>query len=192
MSTGLHIPFRVALGAHELLVSLALPDTYPAYREHAVLADEIDLSGPGAACFVAARTGTAAWPGLVVAQRFSPGPDAGFAPGALVIPETDLLLVGAGERLLAYDLARPRRLWTDRADTGFWSWQRHGDTVLMSAELELAAWDIRGGKLWSTFVEPPWNYSVEGDTLFLDVMGAISSFPVVRGPGSATCSRGRP
>ena len=36
-------------------------------------------------------------------------------------------------------LPKPARLWEDYAEIGFWSWQRHDDTVLMSAELELAA-----------------------------------------------------
>lgn len=51
-----------------------------------------------------------------------------------------------------------------------------------SAELELAAWDIRGNKLWSTFVEPPWSFVVDGDTIKLDVMGALSTFSVRTGP----------
>jgi hypothetical protein len=44
----------------------------------------------------------------------------------------------------------------------------------MAAELELAAWHIDGGKLWTTFVEPPREYSVEGDRVHLDVMGTKS------------------
>jgi hypothetical protein len=27
----------------------------------------------------------------------------------------------------------------------------------MAAELELAAWDVGGDKLWSRIVEPPWE-----------------------------------
>jgi hypothetical protein len=44
----------------------------------------------------------------------------------------------------------------------------------MSAELELAAWDTHGRKLWTRFVEPPWAYTVNGDTIRLDVMGDVS------------------
>ena len=44
----------------------------------------------------------------------------------------------------------------------------------MAAELELAAWDIEGNKLWSRFVEPPWEYKVAGEVIRLDVMGAVS------------------
>jgi hypothetical protein len=75
-----------------------------------------------------------------------------------------------------------RRLWEDVTDFGFWGWRRHGDIVLMSAETELAAWDVSGRKLWTTFVEPPWSYKVLSDRLDLDVMGQKSSFDVRTGP----------
>jgi hypothetical protein len=75
-------------------------------------------------------------------------------------------------------------LWIDTADCGFWSWSRFGDYVLMSAELELAAWTYDGVKLWSTFVESPWSYSVAHDVVMLDVMGNESSFPLAAGPTS--------
>ena len=52
----------------------------------------------------------------------------------------------------------------------------------MEAELELAAWTIQGHKLWTTFVEPPWSYNVVGDTVTLDVMGTITTFPLISGP----------
>jgi hypothetical protein len=54
------------------------------------------------------------------------------------------------------------RLWEDRADFGFHSWQCYDDMIVMSAELELAAWDTQGRKHWTTFVEPPWEHSVDG------------------------------
>jgi hypothetical protein len=43
------------------------------------------------------------WPFLVIAQRYHP--EASVQPSALLIPETYRLFVGAGTRLLAYDLA---------------------------------------------------------------------------------------
>ena len=96
-------------------------------------------------------------------------------------PETNVAFVGGGERLLAYDLLAPKRLWEDAADCD--------DVVLMSAELELAAWDLKGIKLWSTFVEPPWEYEVKDSQIELDVMGDKYSFPIKlrpsqRGAGS--------
>jgi hypothetical protein len=55
-------------------------------------------------------------------------------------------------------------------------------SILLSAELELAAWDTDGRKLWTTFVEPPWGYTVEGDRVHLDVMGNKQSFTLRDGP----------
>jgi hypothetical protein len=53
--------------------------------------------------------------------------------------------------------------------------------VLMSAELELSAWDLEAHKLWTIPVEPPWSYEVTGGTVFLDVVGARSQFPIATG-----------
>jgi hypothetical protein len=174
--------FKVAVGEYSLLVHRGpLPGMYGEYRRHAALAEEFGVdSAEGEACFVgvgAARE----WPLLTVAQRFEPCV-AGFDPGVLLVPETRVLFVGAGTRLLAYDLTGPQRLWEDVADVGFWGWAQHGEHVLMSAELELAAWDVNGRKLWTTFVEPPWSYRVEGDQVRLDVMGRESSFSIHDGP----------
>jgi hypothetical protein len=62
-----------------------------------------------------------------------------------------------------------------------WGWRQHDDVVLMSAELELAAWSTDGTKLWTTFVEPPWSYRVVGDRVVLDVMGAARTFDLRSG-----------
>jgi hypothetical protein len=174
--------FSVTFGKYTLLcLPDGLPELYSDYVARARLVEEIDLSKTdGKTCFVAVKEGLG-WPFLVVAQRYSPA-GSGFYPGVAFIPETDLLLIGAGLRLLAFRLAPPQRLWEDSADTGFWAWHRHGDYVLMAAELELAAWDTNGRKLWTTFVEPPWDFKVEGASVLLDVMGAKSSFPVATGP----------
>ena len=177
--------FRVAIGDWTLdCQAEGLPSFYDSYRDRANLADEFDLDRTGrAACFVSIRRGDER-PTLVVAQSYHPPPDAGFFPGALIVPETRLFFLGAGTRLLAYDLDGPKRIWADTADVGFLGWQRHEGVVVMSAEIELAAWDLRGVKLWSTFVEPPWTYSVDGGMVELDVMGSISSFDLRSGPDS--------
>ena len=65
---------------------------------------------------------------------------------------------------------------------GFWAWDRFGDFVVMSAELELAAYSIDARRLWTTKVEPPWTYSVQDGNIHLDVMGKKSSFPIATGP----------
>ena len=41
---------------------------------------------------------------------------------------------------------------------------------------------MTGKKLWSTFVEPPWEYVINNDTIFLDVTGIKTDFPIEQGP----------
>lgn len=173
--------FSVTVGQYTLSCHPdRLPDLYGHYAKHAGLVEEFDLQSPdGTSCFLAVSRGSG-WPFLVVAQRYDPS--GGFHPGALLVPETGLLFVGAGERLMAYRLDGPARLWMDTTHCGFWGWARHGDRVILSAELELAAWDIQGRKCWSVFVEPPWSYEAAAGSIEVDVMGTKSSFPLDAGP----------
>ena len=173
--------FSVTVGRYSLSCHPdRLPDLDEDYVENAVLVEEFDLQNPeGETCFLAVSRGPG-WPFLVVAQRYDPS--GGFHPGALLVPEADLLFIGAGERLLAYRLAEPARLWIDATVAGFWGWARHGDRIVLSAELELAAWDLGGRKCWSVFVEPPWTDEVTGGVVELDVMGTVSRFPLDAGP----------
>jgi hypothetical protein len=175
--------FQISIGPYSLRVSYGrLPPTYAEGTRHAQLVDELDLtSGDGTVCCVEVGGAGNDWPFLVVAQRYAPSAEC-FFPGVLIVAETARMFVGAGERLLAYDLATRERLWEDRADTGFWSWARHEDVVVMSAELEIAAWDLHGRKLWSTFVEPPWEYEVVDGVVRLDIMGAKSELDLRSGP----------
>jgi hypothetical protein len=157
-----------------------LPNLYEEYAARAVLVEEFGLGDSGGStCCLTVSLGIG-WPFFVLAQRYESA--SVFHPGALLVPESGLLFVGAGERLLAYVLDPPSRLWMERIEFGFLGWARHGEIIIMSAELELAAWDIRGRKLWSTYVEPPWTYTVEGELLQLDVMGELTSFPIATGP----------
>ena len=102
----------------------------------------------------------------------------------LHVPEQRQLFIGAGTRPMAYQArsGRWRRCWVDEAECGFWSWRQHDDVVVMSAELELAAWRTEGTKLWTTFVEPPWSYRIVSDQVVLNVMGAVRTFDLRRGP----------
>ena len=169
----------------EYSVSCAIgeqPVVYSTLVERATLHDDLTKGAEGTLLFVAVTKAGDPWPELTVTQRFSPGPEGGFHPGIMLIPEHHLLFIGAGTRLLSYDLDSVRRLWEDQADMGFWHWKRHDDVILMSAELELAAWDVYGRKLWSTFVEPPWYVAVTNGQVELDIMGKLSTFPIATGP----------
>jgi hypothetical protein len=119
-------------------------------------------------CFIAAGRIDEWPPRLVVEQRCSAA-DAGL----LMVEETGVLFVGAGERLLAYDVTAPRRLWVETA-TWFSSWTRHDKVVLMNGGRELAAWSVDGEKLWSrSFEQGGWRCAVNGDALQITVKGAI-------------------
>jgi len=167
--------FAVGFGPYQVLCLYdALPNLLAEYLTRAALAEQIDLANPeGKFCFVAVQRPGDDWPALVVAQRYQPAGGV-FFPGALIVPETERLFLGAGTRLLCYDLARPSLLWEDAAECAFWSWRRDGSEVFMAAELELAAFDVSGQKLWTRFVEPPWEFKVELDRVVLDVMGTIT------------------
>ena len=179
-------PVEVAVGGTRLVVSLAPPSSAGIMRQHADLAEDFPVAGDTAIdgyFFVALTEDADEWPRLVVTQRYAPcGP--GFPPGVLYVPENRVLFIGAGTRLLAYHerSGRWHRSWSDHAECGFWAWRQHDDIVVMSAELEMAAWNTAGTKLWTTFVEPPWSYRVDTGRVFLDVMGAERSFDLVTGP----------
>jgi hypothetical protein len=179
--------FQVALDGYAVRCCPdGLPEWYESYRTHAVLVDELDLQAdPENNCFVGVSKGGLAWPFLVISVGRKPKwAEQEIKPGTLVVPETQRLFLGIQERLLAYDLANPCRLWEDRVDPDreFWAWERHGESVLMAAELEMAAWDLRGRKRWSTFVEPPWDYRVEDDTVHLTVLDVPVVFSLEQGP----------
>ena len=174
--------FQVTIGEYNLnLVSEGLPELYNSYIKNALLLEELDINNSeGKNCFVSVGRNND-WPFLVVAQRYSPF-GYGFNPGILLIPETNILFVGAGERLLCYDLLKPRRIWEDFTEVGFWHWSQFEKFILMSAEIEFAVWNQEGKKLWSTFVEPPWGYQVKDNKVVLDVMGKMSTFNIELGP----------
>jgi hypothetical protein len=163
-----------------------LPEHYEAYREEAKLVDEIDLESVSShwadTCFLAVQK-EEPWPFLVVAQKYAPSGLGSSYPQALIIPETHMLFLGAGERVVAYHLDLPEKVWQDSAELGFHSFDRHGKYVIMHAELGIAVWTIHGKKEWAQFVEPPWMYGIEHETMHLDVMGHVLSFPLNAGPG---------
>jgi hypothetical protein len=178
-------PIFVTIGSTAVFVSSERPPAWDFYQERAALVDDLTDRARDGALFVAGiRTEPRDAPEVLVAAHYSPSVG-GFPPGVLIVPETAIAFVGAGTTLLAYQLgADPRRLWEDSAELGFWGWRRHGDTVVMSAELELAAWDINGSKLWTRFVEPPWTYEIVSGQVRLDIMGAVTLFGLREGPSA--------
>ncbi len=179
--------FQIVVHGYTLsCFSGGLPEDYEVYREKAKLVDEIDLardvSHSADVCFLAVQK-ELAWPFLVVAQKYTPSGLGGSYPQALITPETDMLFLGAGERVLTYRLLPPEKVGQESAEQGFHAFERHGQYVIMRAELELAVWTIQGKKQWSQFVEPPWSYRVEQEAMSVDVIGHVLSFPLSTGPG---------
>jgi hypothetical protein len=179
--------FQIVVHGYTLsCFSGGLPEYYEVYREEAKLVDEIDLtrdvSHSADVCFLAVQKGLD-WPFLVVAQKYAPSGLGASYPQALIIPETDMLFLGAGERVLTYRLAPVEKVAQGSAELGFHAFERYGQFVIMRAELEVAVWTIQGKKQWSQFVEPPWTYRVEQEAMSVDVMGHVLSFPLSTGPG---------
>lgn len=157
--------FRFTCASYTISLADSLPPKYYSYCQRAQLVDTFELEGAySSLCYLAVARGHD-WPFLIVAQRYSPGASSGFYPGVLFIPETDLLLLGAGERLLAYRLTEPQRLWEAHLPGGFWQWERSQDHIILSSENELAIWDIHGQKRWGFPLDPPWHYTLEHDTI---------------------------
>jgi len=120
-------------------------------------------------------------PGLLVEGWYSPGPSSGFHPGVLIDPTNELVFLGLGEEAFSFSLDPVGLIAREEVQCGFWGWSRHGDTVVMSAELEIAGWSPAGNKIWSRFVEPPWSYQVLGEIIELDVMGTKKSLYLATG-----------
>ena len=123
----------------------------------AAFVDQVEPSTPeGLDLFlgVCGEGSSARWPEIVITQKYEDASGT-FHPNFLMVPETSILFIGAGERLLAYNVERREKVFEDRTDYGFWSWRRQEDYVLISAELEFGVRRKTGEKHWSTFVEPP-------------------------------------
>ena len=152
-----------------------LPPLFNEYLQHADFVDQIDVNNADGRFYflgICKREASIGWPSVISVQKYQIAQQA-FSPGILIVHDTSLVFVGAGDRLLCYDIDNQKRLWEDETSFGFWGWAQFGTYVLMSAELEFAVWNQSGQKLWSTFVEPPWNFEVRGQTVELNVMGKL-------------------
>lgn len=172
----------VQVGTFEIYVWDQVPGHFATLRQRTKLFEEYGLQsrGPGIITTVAI-TPQGSEPVLVVSQHRELDPQS-FPLSVLVVPETGLALIGAAHRLLAYDLRGPEKLWEDHVEFGFLEFGRHDDTIVMSGELTLTAYDLQGQERWSMFVEPPWDYAVQDGQITVDVMGRVQSFGLRCGP----------
>lgn len=171
---------EIEISGMAVLVAESPPPLLKEYQAHSTLFEVFDPDGDGDYWFVGIGEG-GDWPRIVVAQRFSPGALGGFNSGLLLVPETGVAFLGAGQRLLALDVREARLLWEEGLEVGFWRWSRHNDRVLMSAELALVAWSLTGERVWSAPVEPPWSYEVRGRSVELEVMGERTTHDLTTG-----------
>lgn len=175
---------RVEFGAGPWCVVIT-PEKPKGLDESRLVVDRLgeDEERPQFSCVVS-RAGGA--PSLLVMGRYRDG----FSPGVHVIPETDTLLVGTAESVAAYDLPTGQRRHLDMTPYSFVSWKRHGELVVMCGEVEVAAYDLQGKRVWAAPIEPPWDYGVSGETMFTIVMGHKTEFPLASGPtGDLVVSR---
>ena len=174
---------ETAVGGWGVMTAAGFPTILDEYRSRARLHERFagHQDDDGGLFVGVARPGED-WPSLVVTQRWGPT-GAGFTPGVLVVPESGRVFIGAGSRILCYhdDEGAWRRQWLENlAYPGFWGWRQHDEVVVMSGELEIAAWTIEGERLWVEAVEPPWSYEVVGITVRVDIIGTVRSFPLRR------------
>lgn len=144
------------------------------------ITDDLSSGAADAVCIAVSRSNEA----LPALRVLVPPRESGSVWGARVAycASTGLLFVGAGELVSAYTLLPPARLWVEAIEAGVHEIRIHDGIVVVSGELELAAWDAAGAKLWTRFVEPPWHYDVHDGAVELDIMGVMSTFPLRSGP----------
>lgn len=176
--------FEVLVGRYRLSWDDGDPGSYGMRRQRATIVDEMPQDdGDAHRGVLGVGLSDGSWPFLILRHSGTlPWDPDTLRLDVVLIPETDTLFVGCSTTVCAYDLRQPTRLWTDTTEIAFLGWQRHGEAVVMSAELELAAWDLQGRKLWSTFVEPPCDYTVVDNKVHLMVMDVLMTFPLMSGP----------
>lgn len=163
--------FYSSVGSYTLSVTDNPEEISTFLRDNAVVRHQLSQPVAGDSYIALGITDCGLFPDLLLEGWYSPGPAQGFHPGALIILETQIAFIGAGTTIVVYDLSPISLLAQTQTECGFWGWRHINNVVVMSAELELAVWNIYGEKLWSRFVEPPWHYDIEDDTLLLNIMG---------------------
>ena len=156
------------------------PDLYDIWLKHAVFKDIEGLENIGTPIYVGIQLGNE-WCDSIIAFCSDPIDYAGFNPGILVVPETDTLFIGAGTVARTYDLKKQIRKFHKEFIFGFWGWSRHKNLIIMQEELEFGVYSIDGNEKWSTYVEPPWTFSIEDDRVKLTVMDKISYYSLETG-----------
>ena len=167
--------FEVGAGGFRVVMSASPPH---GLDERRVVVDRPSGSEEWEPCHVLVyRAGGA--PTLLVIGRLRPE----YGCGVHLVEQTGVMFFGCGESVCVYDMATGQKLHHDITPYVFHSWNRHGDTVVMSGELEVAGYALDGTKRWSSTVESPWDYTVTGERMHTIVMGHRVEFSLHNGPG---------
>lgn len=159
--------YRIAVRIHKA------PDAYDLWLQHVKYFDIDDTNYDDTPIYIGVAQGRG-WYEDIIAFKSDPIDYAGFHPGILLIPETELLFIGAGKILKIYDLKNHVMIFQKELSFGFLGWERSGDYVMMLEETELGVYNLNGKELWFAYVEPPWTFEVENDTIILNVMDELS------------------
>jgi len=149
------------------------PDLFDMWLKYASFKDIDGLSEAGTPIYIGIRQGEE-WYSTVIAFRSDPIDYGGFHPGLLLEPMTDTLFIGAGTVIRTYDLKHQQKKFEKVLPCGFWAWTRHKDLIVMQEELEFGIYTLEGQEMWSTFVEPPWTFEIQGKEVKLNVMEEIT------------------
>jgi hypothetical protein len=166
--------FEAGAGGFRVALTTEMPQ---GLDERRIGVDRLSGDEEGERAFVLVHRADGA-PTLLVVSHHKPT----FGCGVHLVPETGVLLLGCGESVCAYDMATGNKLHHDITPYAFHSWGRHGDVVVMSAELEVAAYALDGTRLWAATVAPPWDYGVAGERMHTIVMGHRVEFSLREGP----------
>lgn len=156
------------------------PDVYGMWLEYAKYLDTDDLSKEGTSVYIGIAQG-GRWYEDIIAFNTDPVDYGGFYPGFLIIPETEILFIGAGIIIKTYDLKNHKKVFQKDTFVGFWGWQRWAEYVIMLEELEFGVYDLKGNEIWSTYVEPPWTYEINEGIVTLNVMDKLSYRNIITG-----------
>jgi hypothetical protein len=167
--------FEVGAGGFRVTLSSEAPQ---GLDERRIQVDRPSEDEDREACYVLVHRAGGA-PTLLVIGRLRPD----FGCGVHLVETTGVLFFGCGESVCAYDMATGRKVHHDITPFAFHSWNRHGDVVIMSGELEVAGFGLDGTKLWRSTVESPWDYTVTGERMNTIVMGHRVEFSLHDGPG---------
>jgi len=167
--------FEAGAGGFRVALLREMPE---GLDERRVQVDRVGSEDEGEAAYALVHRAGGA-PTLLVVGSHRPS----FGCGVHLAVDTGVLFFGCGESVCAYDMATGRKLHHDVTPFGFHSWNRHGDVLVMSGELEVAVYSLDGNRLWAATVEPPWDYGVNGERMYTVVLGHRVEFSLHAGPG---------